>query len=434
MFIKNYSHLAKTKQRRIVLDILEAGLESIQLEKVIEKSVIPTAFNFVIEDRVYAFDALDHIYLLGFGKGSAKACKLIEELLGDHLTAGWVIDITPETFAKLHFTQGTHPLPSQTNLDFTKKTIDQLNNLTMKDLVLVVICGGGSAMLTWPDKIPLDQKIAVNKALLQSGATISEMNVVRKHFSKVKGGGLAKLLYPARVSTLIFSDVPGNDLSVIASGPTVPDSTTVDDAWKIIRKYELDLKLKLELKLLSETPKDSSLFEHVTNQLVLSNNTALLGMKKKAEDLGLETIILTDRLQGEAREIGNSLLSQVPHPPAGGSPMVLLAAGESTVTVTNPNGKGGRNQELVLGTLISLNSFLLPITILSFDSDGWDNSEFGGAIGDINTINMAQTLGLDPPTFLTKNDSYHFFEAVWDGIETGHLPVNVADLIIIYKE
>ncbi|MEK7159922.1 MAG: DUF4147 domain-containing protein [Patescibacteria group bacterium] len=421
-YIKNYTDLAITKQRAVVLDLIETAFASIQPENVLSKNFTLSGNILNVADKKIDLKNYERVFLIAFGKGSAKISKIIEKKLGEKLTKGFVIDTVEAVFEKIDFTLGTHPLPSQENLDFTVKTIEQLNNLTINDLVLVVICGGGSVMFESPN-ITLEKLIEVNQTLLRSGATISEMNTVRKHLSKVKGGTLVKLLFPAKIVSLIFSDVPGNDLSVIASGTTVMDKTTVDDAWQIYNKYELGA-LELSENDFSKTPKDENIFSTTENFLMLSNLTALNAMKKKAKELRIDCEIYSDKFESEADLAGIALIEKTkPH-------SILLVGGETTVKVMNKDGVGGRNQEVVLSALYSLDEKTI---IASFDSDGFDNSSFAGAIGDINTLEKAKKLGINPQEFLSQNNSFNFFKNVQDGIVTDRLPSNVSDLIIIYK-
>ncbi|MCL4419030.1 DUF4147 domain-containing protein [Patescibacteria group bacterium] len=425
MFIKNFDKLAITPQRKIVLELIETVFSSIQPEEVINKNVNLANDTLVIKDKKINLKDFDRVFLIGFGKGSAKNSKLIEEKIENYLTEGYVIDTNHEDFKKIKFTKGTHPLPSPENVHFTDSVIKRFKeiNLTKKDLVLVVICGGGSAMLVHPYKISLEKKIEVGKKLLESGANIIEMNTIRQHLSTVKGGGLSQILYPSTVASLIFSDVPGNDLSYIASGPTVKDNTTIDDAIALLAKYNLWEKLGLVREDFSENPKEDIYFENVFNILVLSNLTALEALSEKAQELGLKAELYSDKFQGTAKEAGRELIQKTP------KNLVLLVGGETTVKVTG-NGQGGRNQELVLGALSYVDDKTI---IVSFDSDGWDNSKFAGALGDAETVKKAKKLNLNPEEFLRENDSLAFFEKVGDGIETGRLPSNVSDLIIVYK-
>lgn len=419
MFIKNFEELATTPQRKIVLELIETALESIQSENVINREIKVEGNNLTVMDKTFDLANFERIFLIGFGKGSAKNSKLIEEKLGDKLTEGYVIDTNPEEFKKINFTQGTHPLPSQTNIDFVNNVLEKIKDLTEKDLVLVVITGGGSALFESPN-ISLSEVTRIDNALLKSGANITEMNIVRKHLSKVKGGSLAEHLYPAKVVGIIASDVPGNDLSVISSGPTVKDETTVQDALEVLNKYNIGVTQSY----LIEEPKEDKYFENVENILVLSDLTALNAMKKKGEEMGINTVVYTNKFQGGAKTAGEELIG------VASANSILLVGGETTVKVNNPEGKGGRNQVVVLSALQNIDE---RTVICSFDSDGWDNSHFAGAIGDIKTLKNAQEMDINPQEFLDNDNSLEFFEKVGDGIETGRLPSNVSDLIIIFK-
>ena len=423
-YIKNYSDLAISEERSIVLDLIESAIDSIQPENVLSKNFSISQNALKVQNRIFDLEKFERIFLIGFGKGSGGISKFIEQTLGKKLTRGFDIDTSAEDFKKIEFTLGTHPLPSKENLDYTKKVLDNMQDLTEKDLVFVVICGGGSVMFESPFKIGLEKLIEVNKALLSSGATISEMNVIRKHLSLVKGGGLVKQLFPAKVVSLIFSDVPGNDLSVIASGSTVMDKSNLDDVWKIYDKYDLH-KLELSQEDFHETPKDENMFTTSENILMLSNLTALNAMKKKAENLGLKTQIYSDRFQADADLAGKALIEKTPQN------SILLTGGETTIKVTNKEGKGGRNQVVVLSSLYDLDEKTI---IASFDTDGWDNTSSAGAIADIHTLEKAKKLGINPQEFLEKDDSFIFFKNVQDAIITDRLESNVSDLIIVYKK
>lgn len=421
--IKNYDTLNKTPQRRVCLELIDAALSSIQPENIIRNNFSLNGSLLTIKDKTLDLTRFERIFLLGFGKGSGGLSKHIETILGNLLTEGYVIDLEPEQFSKIQLTIGTHPLPSDANLSFTKMALDRLGNLTEKDLVIVVISGGGSVLFENPYSVDLDNLIDVNKSLLFSGATITEMNVVRKHLSLVKGGGLIKPLFPASVVGVIASDVPGNDLSAIASGPTVKDDTTKKQALEILKKYNLLEKLYLSEDDFIETPKEDKYFENTMNILLVSNQTALLAMQARAKELGFDAKIYTDRLQMDARMAGKELTNQL-------SSGIILAGGETTVKVFNKGGQGGRNQEAVLAMLPYLDE---KTTIAFFDSDGWDNSPFAGAIGDYLTIQRAKAVNVNPEIFLQENNSFLFFERAGDGIITDRLPSNVSDLMIVLK-
>jgi glycerate 2-kinase len=423
-FIKNYPHIASNDSRKVILNLVEAGLSAIQFGTVMSKDFTILGDTLHVKDKTYYLNEYERVFLVAFGKGSATVSKIIEKTLQDKLTKGFVIDVTESLFEKLEFTLGTHPLPSEANMNFSNKVVSELTALTEKDLVLVVICGGGSVMFEVPHSVNLDKLIEVNKALLSSGSDIIETNTIRKHLSKTKGGGLAKLLYPARVVSMIFSDVPGNDLSFIASGPTVPDETTISQALEVCKKYNLQ-NLNLSENDFVETPKETEIFSKVDNILLLSNLNALTAMKTEAEKWGLKAEIYSEKFQEDAGTAAKTLLDLTPE----GS--VLLVGGETTVKVTNSDGKGGRNQHLVLSGLKYLDE---DTVIASIDSDGWDNTPAAGAIGDIDTVRKAKMKQIDVNEYLNSSNSFLFFDSIEDSIITDRLPSNVADLIIIYKK
>lgn len=433
--IKNFEELVTSPQRRDLLEIVEVGLEAVQPSRVVNDQLAMNSEQLRLRDWEVDLSKYKRVYLVGFGKGSAEISRVVEEKFDGRLIRGWTIDMEDQILniknqrdiSKIKYVTGTHPLPSRENFQFTKEVVNELEGkLTERDLVLVVICGGGSAMLIYPYSGEVEQVVEVNRQMLKSGAIIEEMNTVRKKLDRVKGGGLAKILYPAKVVSLIFSDVPGNDLSVIASGPTVKDPTTVEEAWKVIEKYELGLKKED----LMETPKEGKFFEQVDNFLTLSNLTALEAMRKKSEELGYDVTIYSDRLQGEAREVGRWLVEEATKKV--GNKSILLAGGETTVTVKG-GGKGGRNQELVLGALNSNLVTSRNLAVASVASDGWDNCELAGAIGDGNSKFKIENSKLKIEEYLESNNSFELFEKIGDGIETGRLPSNVSDLMIILR-
>ncbi len=422
-YIKNYDTLSTNENRKIVLELIEAAISSIQPQEVFQKDFSLQGQTLTIKDKTFNLANFERVFLLGFGKGSALMCKILEEKLGGILKSGFVIDVVKQEFKNINYTLGTHPLPSQENFAFTSHVIEHFSELSEKDLVLITTCGGGSVMFEAPVALDLERMISVNKALLESGATITEMNVVRKHLSKVKGGGLAKILYPTTVVNMVFSDVPGNDLSVIASGPLLKDQTTMQDAVNVYEKYNLKDHASLLPSDFVETPKEDKYFEKVTNVLMLSNLTALDAMEKRAKELDCPSFIYTDRLQGDARTMGEKLIGEA-------TPgHVLLAGGETTIKVTG-SGKGGRSQALVLCSLPFIKN---DVVIAAFGTDGWDFYEFAGALADRDTLKKIEKTALDVKPFLDNDNSYGFFEKVGDGILTGKLESNVSDLFIVYK-
>lgn len=421
-YIKNYDQLAINENRKIVLSLIESAFSAIA-----PKTVFENHFSFQnnilkIKDKTYDLNGFERIFLAGFGKGSAEMCRIIENIIGDKLYDGMDIDVIDESpFKKLRYTKGTHPLPSQANFDYTEEVIHHLTGLKENDFAIIVTCGGGSVLFEKPHNFTLQQMIDVNTALLDSGATISEINTIRKHLSKVKAGGLAKIIYPATGVNLIFSDVPGNDLSVIASAPMVKDPTTIADATAVLQKYNLKTPTPSDLV---EPPKEDKYFEKISNILMLSNLTALNAMEKKAKELGYNCYVMSDRLQGDAKTLGEKLINEAP------IGQILLAGGESTIKITG-KGKGGRNQALVSSALPYIKD---EIVLASFDSDGWDFYGFAGAIADKETLKKIAEQKLDVKEFLDDDNSYELLQKIGDGIETGKLESNVSDLFIVLKQ
>ncbi len=421
--IKNYKNLAKDKKRKDILSIIEAGLHSIQPIEVLEKNISLKENILSIKNKKYDISKYKRIYILGIGKGSADIVEILNKRLNGLITSGDVIDLISKEMKNIKVTKGDHPLPTKTNLDFTKRVIEKYSQLKDTDLVITVICGGGSALFEYPNKISNDLLIDISKVMLTSGVPIEEMNTIRKHLSKVKGGQLAELIYPAKIISLIFSDIPGNDLSFIASGPTVKDQTTVSNAIAIVNKFKIQSKLNIDLSVFKETPKNEKYFKNVSNILMLSNITALNAMYKKAIKLGYNSKIFSDRVQMEARELGEYLIKKTDHN------TVLLGGGESVVTV-HGNGKGGRSQEASLASYKYVGS---DTVFISIGTDGWDNSDFAGGIMDDITIQKANKLGLVFDDYINNDNSYNFFKKTGDAIITGKLPSNVSDLMIVLK-
>ncbi len=461
MYITNLKQLNKSGLRKKALALVEAGYESIDIRKVIRKKIISK--NGLLEFAVSAdskykinLNNFDRVFLIGIGKGSALASYYLGKILRSKLKKGIALDIKLpnekmiKESPKIEFLTGTHPLPSKKNMAATAKIEKLAKEVGKKDLVIVFICGGGSA-LACSSKDELTCSLAATKGLTAMGADIIELNTVRKHASGIKGGNLAKLAYPAMVISLIASDVLGDDLEMIASGPTVLDSTTKKDAENILRKYKIDPTMFH----LVETPKDKKYFRNVNNILFVSNKDAVNAMKHKARELNLSPKIFSLKMRGEAKSAFCKLEKGIR------SGEIILAAGETTVTFNKTKqkeryekgeihltkGEGGRNQEAVLGYLNGLQTadYRLqkntktvdssPSTVVvSFASDGHDNTNAAGAIGDYSVLEKAKNLNLDIEKFLENHDSYNFFKKTGDLILSKKGSFNVADLMVILKE
>ena len=415
MIIKNFRELATTKARKDALEIVNAGIESVLVEKTIEREMHVSRNSVEIQGKKWKLSRDSRIFVVGAGKAAADMARAVEKKLAGRISEGIVIDTRSVKLKKVRVVHGTHPLPSQKNLDATQKIISILEGARGGDIIFNLISGGGSALMEYP-RVSLPKLIQVNKLLLKGGAGIEEINAVRKHISRIKGGQLSALAGKAKVITLIVSDVITNDLNVIASGPSVPDPTTVKDAERIRKRY------RLPALPFVETPKNK--LPNTTNILLITNKVAVAAMEKKAKRLGYKTRILTTELKGEARDEGERL-SKMAKPK-----IALIAAGETTVTVKG-SGKGGRNQELAL----SASGFIKRGVLVSSSTDGVDFiTEAGGGIVDENTREKAENLGLNAGEFLKNNDSYNFLRRVNGIIRMGKTGTNVCDLIVVLGE
>lgn len=415
MIIKNFRNLAVTKTRRHALEIINAGLEAVLISKSFRAQVKLSGNILKIKNFSCDISRYRRIFVVGAGKAAADMAQETEKIFGSKIKKGIVIDTRSLKLSKIKVVKGTHPFTSSVNINATKKIISLLEKCQKDDLVICLISGGGSALLEDP-LIKLEKQVELNKTLLKKGATIQEINTIRKHISRVKGGQLAKIAHPAKVITLIISDVITNNLDAIASGPTVRDLSTLSDAKKIQIKYSLSI-----LKL-TETPKDK--LQNVTNILLVTNISATEAMRKKAAELGYTAKILTTRLNGEAREVGKKFASLIEPGKA------LIAAGETTVHV-NGDGKGGRNQELALASA----QLIRKGTIISCSTDGVDFiTEAAGGIVDEQTKETAQIKKINPQEFLDNNDSYNCLKKLNGIIVTGKTGTNVGDLLLALGE
>lgn len=423
--IKNFSALATTQLRTDGLTILEAGYKSILTKDVVRSQVQREGDILSLKDHKIDLTNFSRVFFVAIGKCAVSASEVIEPLLIDRLTSGIVLDVCVGNFSKLKCCVGTHPFPSEANVVATESIQNLLKDLTNKDLVILVVSGGGSALLCSPLELKAEDLANVNKYFFEQGATIEELNTVRKHLSTIQGGQLAKQMYPATVYSLVFSDVPGNDLSFVASGPTVLDRTTKAEALAIIDKYGGYELSGLKESSLGETPKEEKYFEKVKNILFLTNEQALQTMRKKALELGYSCSIQDSAIQTEATSLGQTL-SKLSIP----NNSCWLYGGETTVTVRG-NGQGGRCQELVLSALPHLVEDYL---LIAASSDGWDNTPVAGAIGDRELFEKAKNEGWGVEEYLTRNDSYSFFQKCGGFIDTGRTGANVSDFYLLLKK
>ncbi|TAK04605.1 DUF4147 domain-containing protein [Patescibacteria group bacterium] len=418
--VKNRKTLAVTPLRRDALAILEAGIRAVDSGLALRRAVRRDGDVLRAGGKRFRLDRYRHVYVIGIGKAAARSALALERILGPHLTGGIALDVQHVRTRRIKSIAGSHPFPSLPNMQATGEIMGLLKHVDSRDLVIVVVSGGGSALLCWPHKLKCDDISALTRALMAKGATIQELNTVRKHLSEIQGGQLARLAHPATVLGLVFSDVPGDDLPIVASGPTYLDTTTAADARRILTKYHTLRTCRLPHCEVIETPKDPLFFRRVTNVLVASNALAAAAMRHEARRRGYRARVFSTALTGEARDVGR-LLADLPRPGE-----ALIAAGETTVTLRG-KGRGGRNQEAALGALASLPDDGL---VLACASDGIDNGPHAGAIADAVTRAHAARGRLSPAAFLVRNDSFAFFEKTGDAILTGVTGVNVSDLFL----
>ncbi len=374
--------------------------------------------------------------VVGAGKGAAQLARALETHWDGPLT-GTVVTRYGYSCDTEHIRvlEAAHPVPDEAGLDGTAALFDTVAGLMEDDLVIALICGGGSSLLPAPPEgLGLADEMALNDALLKSGAPIDEMNCIRKHASRIKGGRLALAAHPARVVSLIVSDIPGDIAAHVASGPTVPSSSTALEAQGLVRRYGLDLPPALEAHLMSDaaaapTPDDPR-FENNEVHIIASAQLSLEAAARAARDRGFEAVILSDAIEGEAREIARmhaAMAIQVARRDAPFSkPVILLSGGETTVTLRH-KGRGGRNSEFLLSLALDIDGFP-GIHALAADTDGIDGSEDNaGAFADGNTAAAIREAGADPAELLTKNDAWRAFDLAGTLFVPGPTGTNVND-------
>lgn len=419
--ITNGELLGVSHLRAVAIRIADAGLRAIDTRSVFLNSV---SFEHGVVKFFDVRRSLEHggrLFVLTIGKSALDAAGAIEERLGALVHDGIAYDVRGGSLKKIRTYVGDHPLSTDRNVVAAEAVLAMLRGLTVHDVVLTVISGGSSVLLTAPAGITTDREAELVRGMFRVGLDIGSMNTVRKHLSRARGGFLAKAAYPASIVSAIISDVPGNDLSSIGSAPTILDTSTVRDARQILIDHNL-LTPDLEAGFI-ETPKEAKYFERSQAFLALSNRTALEAMEREAEHEGFKVHAVTDELVGEARDVALRIVRDISSTPEG---TVLLYGGETTVTVTG-GGRGGRNQELALAALEKIPNDCLIMTLAS---DGRDRSDTAGAVCDILTGERASALGIDPAPLLRANDEYDFFKRTYSAVVTGDTGSNVSDLTI----
>ncbi len=433
--------------------VLAAAINSADAGIAIKNHISLEADRLIVPNTSYDLNEYKHIFILGAGKAAVPMAKAIYEILGGHISAGVVITKegylgTSHTTLERHVKifEAGHPIPDQRNLDASSQVISSIHDLHRDDLIICLLSGGGSSLLIKPSQgISLKNIQDTTALLLTCGATIDEINTIRKHLDDLKGGRLAKLLFPASVISLVLSDVVGDNLDMIASGPTVADPTTFEDAWAILNKYKIVDQIPTQIRshisngmagIIPETLKPGDpILDKIQNIIVGNNAQAAFAAIQAAKTMGFNTKLLTTTLHGEASQVGQSLsesaISLLSSPAHQERPACLIAGGETTVTVKG-TGKGGRNQELALGAVKSLSGSHQMI-LVSLATDGGDGpTDVAGAVVTNQTYSLGIAIGLDPLEYLYRNDSYHYFEPLGDLIKIGPTLTNVNDLVFIF--
>lgn len=417
--ISNFDRLASSVERKLALQIAEAGLLAINTKKVITDNLKFTSNMLQVKGQMFELSQFKKIYVVGFGKTSCDAILAINDLLKDKITSGIAIDIrtVPCENPNIKIYKGSHPKPTPDNLAATKEIIELTKKVTADDLVICIVSGGGSALLcASEDEYNLSGLIY--QEFLKTGGGINELNTLRKHISSLKGGNLAKSFYPATIISLIFSDIPGGRIEEVASGPTFLDSTTLQDVRNILSKYQL---AKLSQIQFIETLKEQKFFEKVSNILLVSNHNAIEAMFQKANELNLQPEIYSENILGPIDQVAEDLNLNLP------KGTVCLGGGEPALVIyKNILGKGGRNTQLVLEALPFLQEGQVFISIAS---DGVDNSDSAGAIADFESLQKIKA-HFDYESQRHNLDSLPVFEKSGDLIKTGPTGSNVADLMI----
>lgn len=435
---------ARDRLRRDARAIFQAALDAVDPFRVVKRSLGVRGAAVVVGGHRFPVNRRGRVLAVAIGKAAAPMLAAAEEILGDRLDAGLCVTKRGHALplARSPVIEAGHPVPDEAGLAASEEVERLLRGTARNDLVIVLLSGGGSALLPAPvPGITLAEKQAVTSLLLASGAEIGEINCVRKHLSRLKGGGLARVAAPARVATIVLSDVVGDALDVIASGPTVPDPTTFDGALNVLRRRGLEDRVPGTVLQqlfagirgeIPDTPKPRDpLFRRCWVHMGGTNRLALDSAARRARVLGYRPLLLTTTLTGEAREIGGMLASLAREVRSSGrpvgSPCCLLSGGEPTVTLRG-KGVGGRNQELALAAAFGLEN-LRDVVLLAAGTDGTDGpTDAAGAICDGSTLARARAVGMEPARHLANNDAYPLFAALDDLLMTGPTRTNVMDV------
>ena len=443
--IQNRTALARTHIHEHALDAVTRGIEAARPQSVIDAAVSLDDGILTVGDTEYELDAFDRVLVLGGGKPAGAIAQALETVLGDVIDDGVVVTDTPRDTETVVVHEGTHPIPSRENVRGTEDVLELAETATEPDLVLAVVGGGASALLCAPvEGVSIGAYRDLTDALLRSGASIDDINAVRKHLSRSKGGRLAETIAPATTAGVVFSDVVGSPLDVIGSGPTAPDLSSYADALDVLKRYDIDVPDAISTVLTAgadgerpETPDETApVVERVGNHILADNGTAIEAAAEACEAAGYETAILSARIDGAARDVGavhadiglSCLDTGDPFEP----PVALLSGGETTVTVTG-EGEGGPNQETALAGAVELGGRTGSETgnavFASVDTDGIDGpTDAAGALVDTATVSGERN---EAEQALDANSAYDYLDARDCLVETGRTGTNVNDLRVL---
>ncbi|MFC6904677.1 glycerate kinase [Halalkalicoccus tibetensis] len=435
--IRGREELGGTPERELALDCVEAGIEAADPERAIAESVSLDGDRLSIGEASYDLSTYEELVVLGGGNAGGRMASAIEGVLGERIAKGRVVTDAPEETGAIEVLPGDHPVPSERGVESTRAMLELADEAGEGTLAIVLISGGGSALMPAPaEGVSLSALQEATEALLASGAEIGEINAVRKHCSAFKGGGLARRAAPATVVSLIVSDVIGNDLSTIASGPTAPDATTFAEASEVLSRYGIDPPEEIAERLergangdVAETPDaDDPAFDRVDNHVVADGFTALEAVRDLSRERGYEPLILSSSVRGEAREAAKTHVAVTEEVRRSGNPVeppaVICSGGETTVTLRG-DGTGGPNQEFALSAALELDSHT---ALASVDTDGIDGaSDAAGAVVDSETVPDPEPAR----AALAENDVYPYLDEQGAIIETGPTGTNVNDLRVL---
>lgn len=435
--------------RELILAVLNAALNAVDPFQATRALLLREGDHLSVAGRSYDLSRFRRIIVVGAGKAGAPMTQAVEAVLGDRISTGLVVVKSGHSAPTEHveIVEAAHPRPDAAGVAAGERILALVQDAGDDDLVIALLSGGGSALLVAPAPgLSLADVQAMTDALLASGATIHEVNCLRKHCEVLKGGQLARAVSPAALITLALSDVVGSPLDVIASGPTVPDASTWEDAWAIVRRYDLEEKLPApileRLKAgrageITDTPKaDDPAFATTQTLIVADNRVAAQAAATRAQVLGYRPMLLTTYLEGEAAQVAKVVVALgrevLAHDTPVAAPACLILGGETTVTLGKEPGQGGRNQELALAAAVAL-AGEQKITVVSLATDGSDGpTDSAGGIADGETLMRGRAKGLDAEEHLRNHNAYPYLKATHDLLRTGPTQTNVNDLVFVF--